>query len=144
MIPEYTENKIIHFHILTNLYLEKYSKNDKRLNLNNNDNFVDKYKAFGDFWNLGFIDVKHIKSDEHNIILYLLKYIFKNNISKRVYFSSYDIKIQSLKLKVANFNLIFSIFSKIDKYIVAEKYIYISGLPGPFYFWLLWVNGFQT
>ena len=144
MVPEYTQNNVIHFHILTNLNLKKYSKNDKRLNINNNNNLVDKYQAFGDFWGLGFVDVKNIKSDEHNIILYILKYVFKNNISKRVYYSSYDIKVKSLKLKVANFQHVFSIFSKIEKYIEKEKYIYISGLPGPFYNWLLWVNGFQT
>ena len=142
MVPEYTENNIIHFHLLTNLSLQKYSKDDYRLNINS-DNFVNKYQAFGDFWPFGYIDVKHINKNEY-IISYLLKYVFKNNISKRVYYSSYDIKVHILKLKVANIQQVFSIFSRIDKYIEREKYIYISGLPSPFYNWLLWINGFQT
>jgi len=142
MVPEYTESKIIHFHILTNLQLQKYSKDDKRINLNSND-LVDKYQAFGDFWSLGFVDVKHINNNEY-VISYLLKYVLKNNISKRVYYSSYNIRVKTLKLIISNFQQVFSIFSRIDKYIEREKYIYISGLPGPFYNWLLWVNGFQT
>jgi hypothetical protein len=142
MVPEYTQNNVIHFHILTNLDLEKYSKNDPRINVNNN-NFVEKYHAFGDFWNLGFVDVKHINNNEF-VILYLLKYIFKNNISKRVYYSSYDIKLKILKLKVAHYLHILSIFDKILKYVEKESYIFIHGYPSTFYNWVLWINGFHS
>jgi len=138
MVPEYTQNNVIHFHLLTNLDLSKYSKYDKRVDLNN-DNFVDKYHAFGDFWRYGFINVKKIQ-DNNKVLNYILKYIFKNNITKRVYYSSYDIKLNILKLKVPSFNFVESLFSKITLYIEKSYYVIIGGFKSDFLQWVEWSN----
>ena len=137
MVPEFTKNNVIHFHLLTNLILEKYSKNDKRININNN--IVNKYQAFGDFWVYGFIDVKKIE-DNKKTLNYILKYIFKNNITKRVYYSSYDIKLNILKLKVPSFPFVESLFNKITLYIEKSYYILIGGFKSDFLQWIEWSN----
>lgn len=133
-VLEKTQIGVYHIHLLTNLELQKYSMNDKRLNIKINNN----EDAFGNYWIYGFINVQKINKSD-NILNYIIKYMFKNIYEKRIFYSSYDIKLKYIILKVASMKLFISALNVID-YIEKEYYIFIRGLKNDFFSWLLFSN----
>lgn len=143
-VLEKTLNNVYHIHMITNLQLEKYSKNDDRIDKNIDvSNFCDKGGAFGDFWTYGFIDVKKIYSE--NVALYILKYITKDISEKgRIYYISQDVKINSFlkKLNIYKYN-IENCFNKILNTIEKDFYIIYTGIKSELFDWLIWINSFN-